>query len=190
MTNAQISIVVAIAVVGLAVISVEIWAAVLIIRKREPISVIKDMNATIAEMSVRLREAEARQEASHRQILKLESAAIELDRGIKILIEQLRKLNEVPDYTAITPPLKEIVSEAAALALEAGAKATLQRKIARRFSMEEIDDLAFQLGIEEGTLPGNTKIEKSTAIVQYMDRRKELNKLIEMCEELRPQEAW
>lgn len=170
--------------------SVELWAAVLVIRRREPISVIKDMNAEIAAMSTRLRASEARQEASHQQILRLESLVTELDRGIKVLLQQLARLNETPDYTRISPPLAEVVSAAAVDALAARDKATLQRKMARRFSMAELSDLALELGIEDGVLTGDTTSERAKAIIQYMARREQMDKLVELCERERPSESW
>lgn len=176
--------------------SIELWVAVAVIRKREPISVIRDMNVTIAEMSTRLRASEKRQEESHKQIIRLESIVAELDNGLKILLRQLDKLRVEPDYTRLEPLMAEAISAAATEAFAAGEKGTLQRKMARRFNLSELDDIALELGIEDGELSGDTTSQRAREIIQYQSHRDkpgerdQLDRLIAVCKRERPMEEW
>lgn len=181
----------------LGAVSIQIWLAVTVIRKREPISTIKLMREELTATTKELKETRADQQRSHQRILllektvsKLESIAGEQATGIKALIKQLELLNQTPAYSGSSVALQEIVSAAAA-AFVARDRSKLQKHIAQRFSLEEMDDLAFQLEIEDGQLKDDgTKAGRARAIINHMIRREQQDVLIEKLEEVRPEQEW
>ena len=64
--------------------------------------------------------------------------------------------------------------------------ATLARQIAVRFSLEEIDELAFELGMA-GTLTGETLDGRASSLVMAATRREVVPRLVELCREKRPE---
>lgn len=171
------------------IFSTPAWVAIFVLRRRETTGAYSEMMDTISEMSVQLRQMQRDRERDHAQILRLQQLAGELTAGIKILVRQLERLNEKPEFSVNVAELQRMVeglpAPEAALDL-----ASLARKLARRFDIEELSDLAFQLNIETGDLGTNTRTGRATAIVRYVDRRGEIDKLIEMCRRLRPNEEW
>jgi hypothetical protein len=63
---------------------------------------------------------------------------------------------------------------------------TLTKTIRSRFSLSEIDDLCFELGILPEEIPGNTPQGKARELVLYCQRHGRLPELIQRVAELRP----
>ena len=66
----------------------------------------------------------------------------------------------------------------------------LLRKIVTTYDLGELRILLFGLGIEWGSIRGETTQEKVIALIEYLLRRGELEKLVEHLREDRPNEEW
>jgi hypothetical protein len=162
------------------------WAAIWVVRRREGTSFYN-------ELAGQLRQMERERRRDHAEILRLQTVVAELNLGIKILIRQVERLNQRPDYTITESLLQEVHENIETEVVKPPVipnLPSLQRMIARRFDINELDDLSFQLGIETGELGENTRSGKAQAIIKYMDRRGELDKLVEMLKAIRPNEVW
>lgn len=62
--------------------------------------------------------------------------------------------------------------------------------IVAHFDTEEINDLAFRLGALPDEIAGDKRRTRAMALVQYCDRMVQLNELLQLCEELRPNVDW
>lgn len=65
-------------------------------------------------------------------------------------------------------------------------RASLSQFIREKFSVEEIDGLAFDLGLAPDQLPGNTRSTRARALVQWAADRGMLDELRRRVEEARP----
>lgn len=162
--------------------SLPAWVVVFILRRREPertrlVDGYTQMERTIADLSTRLRQMEKDREADHREIIRLQSVISEQANGLEILTRQVLRLGETPEYRPAQPasPVNRI---------------ELKKKMVAMFNLDELNDLAFNLGIDTGELGAETTTGKATAIVRYMDRRNRMSDLIQMLAVLRPSEAW
>lgn len=62
----------------------------------------------------------------------------------------------------------------------------LAKDIERRFSAEELDTLAFDVGIRPDSLPGETLPERARQLVMALDRRNRLSTLVAEVKRQRP----
>jgi hypothetical protein len=67
---------------------------------------------------------------------------------------------------------------------------TLRQNIERYFNLDELNNLAFDLGINYENLSGQTLQAKSRELVNYCQRHNLLRALVERCIELRSQVDW
>ena len=104
-----------------------------------------------------------------------------LRRGVAVLTDQLKAAEIPPAFTipAVIRP-KRGPEQPQALA-------ALRGKIVDQFSLEEIDDLAFQMGVEPDELSGETKKTRARSLVSYMKDRERLEELVELLSSLRPE---
>lgn len=58
------------------------------------------------------------------------------------------------------------------------------------FSLEELDELCFFLGISYDNIRGDTKKAKIRGLINYMDRREQLDELLRLVQEKRPDWDW
>lgn len=58
------------------------------------------------------------------------------------------------------------------------------------FSLDELKELCFDLGVDYEQLPGESKGAKARELVQYVDRRGQRRQLIDRCYQIRPQATW
>lgn len=66
----------------------------------------------------------------------------------------------------------------------------LARTLSSRFSMDELEELLFALGINPDNLEGETLSAKARELVKYYRRRQNMAELIEMGKSLRPGIDW
>lgn len=66
----------------------------------------------------------------------------------------------------------------------------LRKTIVERFNEGELQTLCFDLGLDYDDLPGVAKSDKARELVEYLDRRGLLNKLLQLVKELRPRVDW
>lgn len=62
----------------------------------------------------------------------------------------------------------------------------IQHALDQFFSLEELELLSFELGIDFDNLPGTTKERKAQEIVLFVDRRSQLEMLVQAVHEMRP----
>lgn len=66
----------------------------------------------------------------------------------------------------------------------------LRDGLAHGFSLRDLDELCFDLGLAPDDIPGMTVREKSIEIIAYFHRRARLNELIMYLRRVRPAENW
>ena len=69
-------------------------------------------------------------------------------------------------------------------------RANLRNNLSESFNLSEIQDLCFDLNIDYENLHGQTKNEKSRAIIEFCEQNVMLHALIEWCEIKRPHTIW
>jgi hypothetical protein len=67
---------------------------------------------------------------------------------------------------------------------------TLREILVKRFNVEELRTLCFDLGIDYGSLPAQGKLGKAREIVTYLDRRDRIEDLIAEGQRQRPDIPW
>lgn len=107
----------------------------------------------------------------------MRSRMAEWQRGMAINFEQMRKANMTPAWTPRElderPRIKRPDS-------------ALANYISERFSLSEIDSLAYDIGILSDEFPGNTKDVRARELVELASRRNLSLELLAKVEELRP----
>jgi hypothetical protein len=71
-----------------------------------------------------------------------------------------------------------------------GQQAQLRDEIATSFNEEELQSLCFDLDIIYQDLAGTTRLTKIIDIIQFCDRHKQTEQLIQRCQTLRPNGNW
>ena len=70
------------------------------------------------------------------------------------------------------------------------ARATFHGQMAHSFSVDELRQIAFDLGVNFEELPGETLSAKCRELYLHMERRGDLHRLIQECQQERPGENW
>lgn len=139
----------------------------------------------LAEMDRGRRQEQAEMAQLREQGAHLREEVASLKEWIAALFDQLRDAGLTP----VPAPSKMVVAPAAAVATGVTA---IQQKIIKHFSLEELDDLVFQLGVDGETVWSSaaTLRTRARALVRFAVRHERLNELVELCEELRPSIDW
>lgn len=66
----------------------------------------------------------------------------------------------------------------------------LIQEIERKFSLDELKALCFDLGIDFDSLPGQAKLGKVQSLVEYVNRRGRLAELLDFLKFIRPEGSW
>ncbi len=149
--------------------------------RRSSPDAIGELVASNNELSRRVRSLEQNRERDHAAFLRIQLRVAELEIGVQVLIAQIRRLGETPEYVpSTTPPPVEDVNEAID-------ERAVQRSIDALFSVEEIDDLAFRVGIDVDDIEGRVGSTRSRSLVQLARRRGLLPELIRVARQLRPE---
>lgn len=159
-------------------------------KRREP-GALSEMHNLVAEMSERM-DGYERGRARDRQ----EMERLRVDLGmwknfsrvqadyIQLVVGLLQRLG----YTDIPPAPVPPVTAAEQTALDDAANDRSAAVIlASLFDMEELDDLAFQLGVDHGQIEGTTVTRKARSMVTYFKRRGRLDDLIALARKERPE---
>lgn len=121
------------------------------------------------------------QRASHQaEMGALRAELEEAYRGIKTLLRQLGEAKITPEWSppaAILLPVKK----------KGGGGDVLARRIVAVFGREDIDGLAFDVGIDPESLGGETKGARARELVTAATQQGKLDRLVELCRELRPE---
>ncbi len=145
------------------------------------------MEASLSSQAARL-DAQARrmdeleaeiaaQRAKHvAEMSALREELEEAYRGIKVLMEQLGEAGIVPGWK----PAAKVVKKGG------GGGSSLATLIVAAFSRDEIDGLAFDVGIDPESLGGETKGARARELVTAARQQGRLERLVEVCREFRP----
>lgn len=66
----------------------------------------------------------------------------------------------------------------------------IRQLIGELFSLDEMDTLMFDLGINQEAIRGNTAPEKARELVLYCERRELVDTLVNCCQAARPHAPW
>lgn len=140
-------------------------------------------NRVTADLLNRVRDLENSRCADHKLILEL-STRIELWKEYsRVLVVLLNQLG-VKDIPPAPPDDHE---HEVIIAID---KVKLQRRIAERFNIDEINDLSFQIGIDPESLSGEVKVQRATSLVTAAYERDLLEELVDLAQARRPRGEW
>lgn len=129
------------------------------------------MEQTIGALSAQVREM-------HTEISRLQTKVADLTLGVSILSSQLMGLGHKPEYPVAT-------AEGASDPPTIDPK-ELYTRLAKEFNSDELDDLAFRLGINADDLGEATVSGKARALIAYAKRHGEFDKLVAAMYQVRP----
>ena len=69
-------------------------------------------------------------------------------------------------------------------------RAVLQQKLAEMFSLDELQQICFDVGVDYEDLGSEGKSAKAVKLILFCQRRGRVAELIEACRKLRPEVAW
>jgi hypothetical protein len=125
-------------------------------------------------------ERQAERQRDYAIIAKLQRRVADLEHGVERLGAQVVRLGGVPEWelppAEPLPVVQTVIDDTA-----------LYRSIAALFDVDELDDLAFRLGIEPDELDGKRRDTRARSLVQYCKRRDLLPELIDIARQLRPE---
>lgn len=136
-------------------------------------------NQLATELSNRISTLEKERERDHAAMLRIQLRLAEVEIGVRILIAQVRRLGAEPDWmpAADTPAtVSDVIDDVA-----------LYRSIAALFNVEELDDIAFRLGLDPESLEGKRKETRARSLVTAAKQRDLLPELIDVARQLRPE---
>jgi uncharacterized coiled-coil protein SlyX len=132
-----------------------------------------------ARVNAQDREIDALREeklADRAQIAAMKMELDDLYDGVKMLTEQIEAAGLVPVWKA----------HRRAPSARIAAHITLAGQVAEQFSVDEIDNLAFDIGIEPEDIGGATRNERARQLVDMARRHGKLQDLERRMAELRP----
>lgn len=83
--------------------------------------------------------------------------------------------------------MRELYARQAIFRVDTG---DLARKLAKHFSIEEIDLLGYDIGIDHEEIKGDVKSERAMNLIEYCERRGILYQLILQAQEQRSNVDW
>lgn len=147
-------------------------------RRQSPDST-RRWNQLATELSTRISSLEKERERDHAAMLRIQLRLAEVEIGVRILIAQVKRLGAEPDWvpSADAPEtISDIIDDV-----------SLYRSIAALFNVEELDDLAFRLGLDPESLEGKRKETRARSLVTAAKQRDLLPELIDVARQLRPE---
>lgn len=164
----------------IAIAAVIIGAAAWAIYVYFPANVRKWNNLTM-ELSNRLAALENDRQRDYTEMQRLRLRLTELEIGVRVLIAQVKRLGEAPEWNG--HDTAEPIDASPAPVDETA----LYRTIAALFDVDEIDNLAFQLGISPDEIEGKRRDTRARYLVQHTARRGMVDDLVELVRQLRPE---
>lgn len=147
--------------------------------RRIPPSVYAEMEDAMSDMNRQLVEIWAQQAADHATMSRLQVRVTDLEIGVRVLSAQVIRLGGTPEYKIPEPP--------AVISVKPANDRALAQAIAALFNRDEIDDLAFRLGINGEDMSGDTVTKRARALVDYARRHSVTEELIALARQLRPE---
>ena len=153
-------------------------------------SVVTTLEQTIADMNGQLSEMRAQQATDHLTIRQLRAEIGRVDdewrAAYTALAQEFREAVKREPRTRppqAAPPAAPI---APTPARRDGGMAAMARRMAERFSLEEIDDLAFELGLADA-VTGETLGRRAASLVTAANKSQVLSELVDLCRARRPE---
>lgn len=130
--------------------------------------------------SARLDRLEEEYVEAQAEITALRLQVSELERIVASLVAQMTAAGLTPAVPTTVAPVaprrrRKRTNEAA-----------LVDTLVAKFSVDELDELAFDLSIDTGELEGTTKSARARALVEYAQRREMIDQLKRLVEKERP----
>lgn len=160
------------AIIGAVVLMVALpgWAALWVAWHGER-PTYASMEQTIGALSEQVREM-------HGEISRLQTKVADLTLGVSILSSQLMGLGHKPEYPVATV---EDASDTPTVDPK-----ELYARLSKEFDGNELDDLAFRLGVNADDLGEATASGKARALIAYAKRHGEFDKLVAAMYQVRP----
>lgn len=151
----------------------------------------QELRAELAANDRAIRELSRELQRAELRIDRLQQHAEDAAMHNELLAARLRALGQLDIPPAPQPPPRPAAPtappETQGPTAAALGETELTQAIGTQFDIREINDLAFQLGIEPDELEGETRQDRARALVRYVKRRKRLGELIALCRSLRPE---
>jgi hypothetical protein len=151
-------------------------------RARTP-DFVQAMYTAVAELSDRITELERLRRQDHETIM---TTLIEVEKW-KAYARQLAQL--LFDLDQDVPPSPDAGLSVAVL-LPAPSEKVLHKLLTDLFNLEEIDDVAFRMGINVEDLEGGVVGRRARSLVTYARRHGQLDELAGLVRQLRPDASW
>lgn len=168
------------------VVAVEAYLVVMAVR-RVPPSAYATLEQTIADMNAQMSEMRQQQATDHSDMRRLRGEVAKLEETVERLAAYarglVREFQEVTGQPPKTPPPNPPVAPEPAR--QPSTTGQLARRIAARFSLDEIDDLALELGLSE-VVAGDTLEARASSLVMAALRRDLVSQLVALCRRERP----
>lgn len=136
----------------------------------------------VRALAERIEYLESQQLLDAAEIARQDREINELWRGVAVLIAQVRRAGMTPEWEPETAPVT--TPPVAGQRAETSRLVDLWQRIADGFSMDEITDLAFRLGLPESH--SDTAGARARELVNAARRRRLLKELVELCRNERP----
>lgn len=175
-------------------------------RRRTP-DALEELTASNNELSRRVRTLEKDRERDHLALLRMQTR-LEIQSAYSraladysrqqaaysaMLADRLRSLGQDVPPSPGNPPappveLQEpLPAPTAAVERQMGDDRALKTALAALFNRDELDDLAFQVGINSDAVGGDTTDARARALVAYARRHGRLEELVAAARRLRPE---
>jgi hypothetical protein len=69
-------------------------------------------------------------------------------------------------------------------------RARLKELLVTHFSLDELEDIRFGLGIPDGEIVGDTKNARTRELIEYVERHDLMSELLQVCKHERPDISW
>ena len=159
--------------------------------RQVPPSVVATLEQTIADMNGQLSEMWAQQATDHMTIRQLRADIGRVDdewrAAYTALAQEFREAVKreprcrPPQAAPAQPP-----AQPPAPSRRDGGLAALARRIAERFSLEDVDDLAFELNLADA-VTGETLGRRAASLVTAANHHQVLSELVDLCRDRRPE---
>lgn len=169
-------IVAIVAIAMTAVIGYSVHGALQERRRRHTPDALLKISRAYSELAERVTQLEHDRARDHETIMQLRVQVEEWAAYGRLLAAKLR------EFTDDVPP----APKSTAVVNLTNEHQTVAQAIAMLFSLDEIDDLAFRMGISPGQISGDTTTKRARELVDYMRRHNRLDELVGLARQLRP----
>lgn len=172
---------------ALALVVIRLW------RDSERPSIIEKLERSMVSNQNRLDANQSRLDAQEgeidelrRQLLELQEGRLEDHRLLQVWIDYARRLGALfRELTGQEPPAEPVAPAAVAVARPGRSWLQLATQIKEHFSLSEINDLAFEMDLQD-VIQGGSVEERASSLVVVARRRERLGELVALCRRKNP----